>query len=170
LESKFGVKPLQQFLKETGHHGGEHKALTEAEGRTILSAPTLDAARDRITAARQEGSGRVLSESLQGREAAGDPPGQVTSSPSTTPKDTKLYDVTSVLNPETWREVFGPIARDAKKALPKLEELGRLLYESGKRKFPEWVKAMGEYAGEAWKNFRSYAKWQGQQWEKAENW
>jgi hypothetical protein len=41
--------------------------------------------------------------------------------------------------------------------MPKLEELGRHLYESGKKKFADWAKGMAEYGGEAWKNFRSYA-------------
>ena len=86
LEGKFGVESLQQFLKEAGLYGGNHHALTESEARTLLGAGSLDAARDRIVAARQQGKPSaqlgVLSEARG--EAPGEPSGQVSPPPSPT--------------------------------------------------------------------------------------
>jgi hypothetical protein len=65
LERKYGVDLLQQFLKEENLYGGNHKALTDAEARTLLGAASLDEARDRITAARQEGNHRTRSKIFQ---------------------------------------------------------------------------------------------------------
>ena len=62
LENKYGVKSLQEFLKEERLYEGNHKSLTDSEARTILGAASLDEARDRIAAARQEGSQRILQE------------------------------------------------------------------------------------------------------------
>jgi hypothetical protein len=54
LENKYGVESLQQFLKEEQLYGGNHKALTDAEARTLLGAASLNEARNRIAAARQK--------------------------------------------------------------------------------------------------------------------
>ncbi|MDR2364579.1 MAG: LPD5 domain-containing protein [Zoogloeaceae bacterium] len=72
LERVHGVESLQQFLKEMGLYDGNHQALTESEARILLAAGTLDAARNRILAARQQGKPQTLTGSLQGREAAGE--------------------------------------------------------------------------------------------------
>ena len=53
LEQRYGLQSLRDFLKEQGLYGGEHRALAEGEGRTLLSAGSLDAARDRLAEARQ---------------------------------------------------------------------------------------------------------------------
>jgi len=66
LEHKYGVESLQKFLKEEQLYGGNYKALTDAEARTLLGAPSLDEARDRIAAARQERSERILPEVVRG--------------------------------------------------------------------------------------------------------
>ena len=55
LEQKYDVQLLRKFLKEENIYGGNYKALTESEARTILGAGSLDTARDRITTARQKG-------------------------------------------------------------------------------------------------------------------
>ena len=81
-DAKFGIKPLQQFLNEADPYGGNHHTLAESEARTLLAARSLDAARDRILAARRQGSGQILSGSLQGREAPGETPDQVVLSSS----------------------------------------------------------------------------------------
>jgi hypothetical protein len=70
LVTKFGVESLQNFLKEMGLYGGEYQALTESEGRTLLRAETINAARDRIVAARQKRNDRIRQESFQRREAS----------------------------------------------------------------------------------------------------
>lgn len=54
LEQKHGIIELRKFLKENNLYGGNHQALTESEARTLLAARSLDSARDRITAAKQE--------------------------------------------------------------------------------------------------------------------
>ena len=68
IEQQFGVESLQQFLKEEGLYGGNHKALTESEARLILGAKTLDRARDRIAAARRESIIRTQQRSIQGHQ------------------------------------------------------------------------------------------------------
>ncbi|MDR1893875.1 MAG: hypothetical protein LBQ61_04180, partial [Spirochaetales bacterium] len=73
LESRYGVELLQQFLQEEGLYGGEYRALTESEARTLLAAGSLDAARNRIAQARQQGNPRILQGSVQGRETPGNP-------------------------------------------------------------------------------------------------
>ena len=65
LENKFGVKSLQQFLKEENLYVGNYKSLTDSEARTILGAPPLDEARDRIAKARQEGMRGIRPEMVQ---------------------------------------------------------------------------------------------------------
>ncbi len=52
LESKYDVELLKAFLKKEGLYNGEYRALTESEARTILSAGSLDTARNRIAEAR----------------------------------------------------------------------------------------------------------------------
>ena len=60
LHERFGVESLNKFLKEMNLYGGNYEALTESEGRAILSAKTLDTARNRILAARQERKPQAL--------------------------------------------------------------------------------------------------------------
>jgi len=52
LETKFGHNALHEFLKEERIHGGNHLALTESEGRRILSFDSLDEGRERLAHAR----------------------------------------------------------------------------------------------------------------------
>jgi hypothetical protein len=56
LVEKFGDSALRDFCKEHNLYGGEWAALTESEARTLLRAGSLNAARDRIAAARRSGS------------------------------------------------------------------------------------------------------------------
>ena len=54
LESKYGIAPLRNFLKEYDIYGGDINYLTESEGRALLRAGSLDAARVGITEERNE--------------------------------------------------------------------------------------------------------------------
>jgi len=65
LEQKYGVKLLSEFLKEHKLYGGNHEALTESEARTLLGAGSLDAARNRIAKARQQGSRQFFQEAFK---------------------------------------------------------------------------------------------------------
>jgi len=58
LESKYGIMPLQLFLREQNIYDGSYRYLTEAEARSIIGAGSIDAAGDRIAQARREGCGR----------------------------------------------------------------------------------------------------------------
>ena len=53
LEEKFGKKELSSLLKQYGIHDGDYQNLTTAEASTLLTAKDVDAARNRIVAARQ---------------------------------------------------------------------------------------------------------------------
>ena len=66
MERKFGVESLQDFLKEEALYDGNHRALTDAEARTLLGSPSLDEARDRMAQARQEGIKRVRPQMVPG--------------------------------------------------------------------------------------------------------
>lgn len=60
LRAQYGDAPLREWLHQHGLYGGEPGALTEAEARWLLGAKGLDAAGDRISAARlRAGGGRV---------------------------------------------------------------------------------------------------------------
>lgn len=52
LEQKYGYNELREFLKREGIYGGEHAALTESEGRTLLRVGSLESAGNRIAEAR----------------------------------------------------------------------------------------------------------------------
>jgi len=52
LENRYGIIPLQDFLKENDIYGGNRRYLTESEGRTILRTGGLDTARNRIAQTR----------------------------------------------------------------------------------------------------------------------
>jgi len=54
LIDKYGKDALSSFLKEVNLYDGNFKALTEPEARALRRASSLDKARDRILAARQE--------------------------------------------------------------------------------------------------------------------
>jgi len=60
LESKYSIIPLQLFLKEQNIYDGSYGYLSEAEARAILSAGNIDAAGDRIAAARRAGGGQKV--------------------------------------------------------------------------------------------------------------
>ena len=60
LESKYSIMPLQLFLRENDIYDGYFQYLTEAEARAILRAGTIDAAGDRIAAARRAGNRRKV--------------------------------------------------------------------------------------------------------------
>jgi adenine/guanine phosphoribosyltransferase-like PRPP-binding protein len=66
LENKYGVELLRRFLQEEDLYGGNHKALTDAEARTILGAASLNEAGDRIAEARQERRFDVFPEVVPG--------------------------------------------------------------------------------------------------------
>jgi hypothetical protein len=55
LIDKYGADTLSSFLKEVNLYDGNIKALTEPEARALRRSPSLDEARNRILAARQEG-------------------------------------------------------------------------------------------------------------------
>jgi len=55
LVDKYGQDALSLFLKEVRLYDGNYKALTNPEASALRRAPSLDEARDRIFAARQEG-------------------------------------------------------------------------------------------------------------------
>jgi hypothetical protein len=59
LERKYGIESIQQFLKEENLYGGNHKALTDPEARTLLGAASLDEARNQIAAAKRERNSRI---------------------------------------------------------------------------------------------------------------
>ncbi|MDR3243373.1 MAG: phosphoribosyltransferase [Elusimicrobiota bacterium] len=60
LETQYNKIELSNFLKEEHLYGGNYKALTESEARTILGARTIDEARKRIFEARNAKSRRLL--------------------------------------------------------------------------------------------------------------
>ena len=60
LETKFDQVALREWLQQNDIYGGEFGALTEAEGRWLLAAKTLDAAGDRIAAQRRQGDERGI--------------------------------------------------------------------------------------------------------------
>jgi hypothetical protein len=62
---KFGKDELNLFLKEINLYDGNHKALTNPETFALGRAPSLDFARDRIFAARQERRPSMGAESVQ---------------------------------------------------------------------------------------------------------
>jgi len=59
LVDKYGKENLSSFLKENNLYEGNYKALTEPEARALRRAASLDQARDRILAARQEAYSRM---------------------------------------------------------------------------------------------------------------
>ena len=65
LIDRYGENKLQLFLKEIDLYDGNFKALTEPEARALRRAPSLDEARDRISAARCQGRPSVVSEGIQ---------------------------------------------------------------------------------------------------------
>jgi len=62
LVDKYGSDTLTSFLKEIKLYDGNYKALTNPEAFALRRAPSLDAARDRIFAARQAGRSSMVSE------------------------------------------------------------------------------------------------------------
>jgi hypothetical protein len=60
LETKFDQVALREWLQQNDIYSGEFGALTEAEGRWLLAAKTLDAAGDRIAAQRRQGDERGI--------------------------------------------------------------------------------------------------------------
>jgi len=65
LVDRYGVNKLESFLKEIDLYDGNYKALTEPEARALRRAPSLDEARNRIFAARQEGRASLVSGRIQ---------------------------------------------------------------------------------------------------------
>jgi predicted amidophosphoribosyltransferase len=65
LIDKYGPDTLSSFLKEINLYDGNVKALTEPEARALRRSPSLDEARNRILAARQEGRASLGAESPQ---------------------------------------------------------------------------------------------------------
>jgi hypothetical protein len=55
LLDKYGPETLSSFLREVNLYDGNFKTLTNPEAFALRRAPSLDEARDRILAARQEG-------------------------------------------------------------------------------------------------------------------
>ncbi|GEM_PF-201729 len=69
LEARYGAENLERFLRDHSLYGGNPRALTESEARTLLGAGTLDAAGDRITAAIEQERLRSQSPGVQGAVA-----------------------------------------------------------------------------------------------------
>jgi len=69
LVDRYGTNKLESFLKEIDLYDGNFKALTEPEARALRRASSLDSARDRIFAARQEGRSYMVSKSVQGTQS-----------------------------------------------------------------------------------------------------
>ena len=65
LVDRYGANKLESFLKEVDLYDGSCKALTEPEARALRRAPSLDAARDRILAAKRQGRSPMVSGSVQ---------------------------------------------------------------------------------------------------------
>ena len=65
---EYGPDTLSLFLQEINLYGGNYKALTNPEAFALRRAPSLDEARNRILAARQEGMPHLGAESLQKNE------------------------------------------------------------------------------------------------------
>ena len=144
LTEKYGKKELSSFLKDHVLHGGNVDALTESEARTILQAPSLDSARDRIAEKRAEAGG----ESQQG----------------SLPKEVNVN--TSILNNErgsmplsTDSEIYQAILKakdNIEEALPHLEDMGRRIYASGANTLEAWQAKMKEFLGQLWGNFKAH--------------
>jgi len=60
LETKYSIMSLKLFMREQNIYDGTYGYLSEAEARAILSAGTIDAAGDRIAAARCAGGGQKV--------------------------------------------------------------------------------------------------------------
>jgi len=69
LLDRHGEKSVQSFLEDISLYEGNHKTLTEPEAASLRRTPSLDAARDRILAARQEGCVREDGQIAGPREA-----------------------------------------------------------------------------------------------------
>lgn len=65
----FGANRLNSFLKECSLYDGNRSYLTEPEALALRKAASLDEARNRIFAARQEGGSRNIQNTVQRREA-----------------------------------------------------------------------------------------------------
>jgi len=70
LLDKFGTEKLNLFLKEINLYDGNYKALTNPETFALRRASSLDEARDRILAARQEGMSYLVPGSHQKIESS----------------------------------------------------------------------------------------------------
>jgi hypothetical protein len=70
LVDKYGNDALSSFLQEVNLYDGNYKALTNPEAFALRRAASLDEARDRILAARQEGRAHMVS----GRNQKNEPP------------------------------------------------------------------------------------------------
>lgn len=64
LETQFNQRALSEWLKQQRIYGGTIGALTEAEGRWLLAAKTLDAAGNRLAAQRRQGDGSGVAPSV----------------------------------------------------------------------------------------------------------
>jgi hypothetical protein len=73
LETKFDQLALREWLQQNDIYSGEFGALTEAEGRWLLAAKTLDAAGDRLAAQRRQGDGRGIAGVLRPSAPAAGP-------------------------------------------------------------------------------------------------
>jgi len=62
--------------------------------------------------------------------------------------------ITSLFSPEAWRRNFIPLAKDLSRAIPRLEALGRFVFDAGKKTAKEWVASMKSYLGDLWAKFR----------------
>lgn len=67
------------------------------------------------------------------------------------PGGTTLY---SGLDPIAAAKAFRSLASDINKAMPRLEALGRSVFESGKRTAKEWLSEMKRHLGDLWGKFK----------------
>ena len=75
-----------------------------------------------------------------------------------TPKNAKLFDVSSILNPVEIVNNLRGLTSNIKEAMPHLEALGSQIYQSGKVKFSEWSAQMKETLGDLWESFKDAIK------------
>jgi hypothetical protein len=73
-----------------------------------------------------------------------------------TSKTPGSYTLYSGFDPITAAKAVRDLAGEIKKAIPKLENLGKSLYESGTKDFSTWYSKMKELLGDKWKVFQSH--------------
>ena len=111
LRQLYGQKQFNEFLAQHGIHGGNAAALTEAEGRWFLAAKSLDAAGDRLAAARNGDS--LPGNGTLGRSGRADFASELNPpAPAAPAAPAALSDEQVQRQMSRLRNVLGPIAQD----------------------------------------------------------